>query len=353
MCGEKCIDVKCPLNVYYNDVTMNYAVYVTNDHTVDANLLSTQSPPIIHTIDAQRYISCIDSCVQHSDLPLLLVGDAGCGKSLLITHALDVMKSTITTVMHCSANTNTTHVKQKLYEIMSGSTILRPKNGKQYAVLVFKNINLPLTDQYNTSQVHSFIHQLYTYHGFYDNNNEWITVDGLRIIGTMNAKHGNSMTRRLTGNMNIIHIDYTDKLQLSTIVSVYLNAVLNANQQLYDKSLKQSSQSTNLVNTIVDLYYKLQSEYHTIVAYTPRDVIELLCSLLRYNLNTQSVLDVCVWEYKRIFGDKLSTDHHKQQFTRMLAACFSSWKINVNQPDIHYTSLHLILIDDPLPLTHI
>ena len=339
MCGEKCIDAKQPHNIYYNAQSMDYAVYTNRDQSIEASELSLSQPAVVHTIDLQRYSSYTQTCIVDSTRPVLIVGQAGSGKSLILNHAISSLKSVICTTMHCSAESNTSHIKQKLYEIMGGSSTIRPKNGRQYGIIVLKNINLPQPDRYNTVQLHSFVHQLFTYSGFYDDNNEWISVENLRIIGTMNVRNSTALSDRLCGNMNIINVEYTDKQQLGYIISSYVTAILHSNTRLYDSSMTQTSNTQKLVGAIIELYDKLKSQFNTITQYTPRHLTELMCSVLRYDLGTQSIVDVIVWEAKRIFSDQLPNNQLKKSFFNTLTSCFSSFRVDTVQSDIYYTSL--------------
>ena len=78
---------------------------------------------------------------------------------------------------------------------------------------------MPKPDKYNTIQVISFLQQLVTYKGFYDDNLEFIWLDKIQIIVSMNPSSTlgrYEITTRFTGNAKILYIDYpsTEELQL-------------------------------------------------------------------------------------------------------------------------------------------
>ena len=100
------------------------------------------------------------------------------------------MKSTSVAVLHCSAQTNATHVMQKLTQACVVATrqsgkVFRPKEGERL-VLYLKDINLPKPDSYGTVQLIAFLQQLVTYRGFYDDNMQWIALENVSLVATMN-----------------------------------------------------------------------------------------------------------------------------------------------------------------------
>ena len=64
--------------------------------------------------------------------------------------------------------------------------VLRPKDSDKL-VLFLKGINLVKPDSWGTSMLSSFLQQLITYRGFYEDNLEWVTLEGVHIVATMSA----------------------------------------------------------------------------------------------------------------------------------------------------------------------
>jgi dynein heavy chain 2 len=50
-------------------------------------------------------------------------------------------------------------------------------------ILYLKDINLPKPDKWGTSQLITFLQQLITYNGFYDDALEFVKLDGIQIVG--------------------------------------------------------------------------------------------------------------------------------------------------------------------------
>lgn len=58
--------------------------------------------------------------------------------------------------------------------------VLRPKEGDRL-ILYLKDLNLPRPDKYETIQLISFLQQLVTYKGFYDDNLEWLSLERVQV----------------------------------------------------------------------------------------------------------------------------------------------------------------------------
>jgi dynein heavy chain 2 len=58
--------------------------------------------------------------------------------------------------------------------------VLRPKEGDRL-ILYLKDLNLPRPDKYETIQLISFLQQLVTYKGFYDDNLEWLGLERVQV----------------------------------------------------------------------------------------------------------------------------------------------------------------------------
>lgn len=69
-----------------------------------------------------------------------------------------------------------------------------------------------------------------TYHGFYDDNLEWVGLEGVQIIASMNSgstlgRH--ALSTRFTSIVRICCVGYPDTDQLETIYSTLLRPILH------------------------------------------------------------------------------------------------------------------------------
>ena len=84
--------------------------------------------------------------------------------SMLLRHAFSTLRSTQVAVVHCSAQTSSRHVLQKLSQtclLLSSNTgrSYRPKDCESL-VLYLKDINLPKPDKWGTSNLIAFLQQV-------------------------------------------------------------------------------------------------------------------------------------------------------------------------------------------------
>ena len=62
---------------------------------------------------------------------------------------------------------------------------MRPKDSERL-ILYLKDLNLPKPDKYDTIQLIAFLQQLITYNGFYDDRLEWVGLEKIQIVASMN-----------------------------------------------------------------------------------------------------------------------------------------------------------------------
>lgn len=84
--------------------------------------------------------------------------------SMLLRYAFSRLRSTQVAVVHCSAQTSSRHVLQKLSQtclLLSSNTgrVFRPKDCENL-VLYLKDINLPKPDKWGTSNLTAFLQQV-------------------------------------------------------------------------------------------------------------------------------------------------------------------------------------------------
>ncbi len=100
----------------------------------DLALAQGGSPlPLVLTQDVQRGLNMFRPWLSGSNKqPFLIVGPEGCGKELLLRYSFEQLRSVQVAVIYCSAQTNATHVIQKLTQvhravlIMSMQIVMQP-----------------------------------------------------------------------------------------------------------------------------------------------------------------------------------------------------------------------------------
>ena len=151
-----------------------------------------------------------------------LLGGDGTGKSTLVRHCAKSMYSVNLIEFNCSLSAKSSDLLEliQLNTIQGQSQfgrVLRPK-GAESVILHVKGINIPRLDKWGTNQLGCFITQLLTRHGFYNDENEWIGLEKVKIIVSMNPNKG-KMEQRLATSLQVLMIDdliESDLIQIST-----------------------------------------------------------------------------------------------------------------------------------------
>ncbi|XP_052360063.1 cytoplasmic dynein 2 heavy chain 1 isoform X2 [Oncorhynchus keta] len=326
-------DPRKPLDTYYDPNSGRLCVYTLErpDGLSLEELTHTHTLPVIQTPDMQRGLHCFSHWLssQHRQ-PFILVGPEGCGKGMLLRYAFSRLRSTQVAVVHCSAQTSSRHVLQKLSQtclLLSSNTgrAYRPKHCENL-VLYLKDINLPKPDKWGTSNLIAFLQQVLTYHGFYDENLDWVGLENVQVVASMStggAVGRHTLTSRFTSIVRICTIDYPDREQLQTIYSAYLQPVLQ--RSLGSQAAWASTGKTHqLAGSLVQVYEQVKAKFtvddHSHYLFTPCVLTQWVLSLLRYDLSADSVLEVVAYEAKRLFRDRLVSSKDIHSFDNILSS---------------------------------
>ncbi|XP_029699181.1 cytoplasmic dynein 2 heavy chain 1 isoform X3 [Takifugu rubripes] len=328
-----------PLDTYYDFDCGHLAAY-TFQHPkeqVPEQLGHTNTLAVIETPAMQRALHGFSPWLtaQHRQ-PFMIVGPEGCGKGMLLRHALSQLRSTQVAMIHCSAQTSSRHVLQKLSQtclLLSSNTgrVFRPKDCENL-VLYLKDISLPKPDKWGTCNLIAFLQQVLTYNGFYNESLEWVSLENIQVVASMStgcALGSHPLTPRFSSIVRICTIDYPDREQLQTIYSVYLQPILQ--QSLGSQAVWASAGKTHqLAGSLVELYEQTKARFtvddHRHYLFTPCVLTEWVLSLLRYDLTTaqshvtDSVLEAVAYEARRLFRDRLVSSRDLHNFDNILSS---------------------------------
>jgi dynein heavy chain 2, cytosolic len=349
--GDKPSNLTNPLNHYYDKNSNSLKEYTnqlvsdTENDLVDLkNFNSLKANPIVKTGSILRDMEIIKTWLESNE-PFIVLGPEGCGKSLLINHTVNSLKSCGMSIVNCTSQTSAGNIIQKLLQCCvfsntSKGRCLRPKE-TQKLILYLKDINLPKPDRYNTIQLISFLQQIVTYQGFYDENLEFIYLERIQIIASMNPPSTvgrYEITTRFTGNLRILYLDYPSIEDMILIYSTYLESILSSENfsQVGEKNLSKSLGKL-LAESSVSLYNNIKLNFlpdenrHYI--FTPRDISTLCINLLRYEVKSQEeIIEAWVYESCRVFRDKLVSKEHRTKFDKFLLNEISS-KLKISKFD--------------------
>jgi len=359
MSGERLPDARFPLDVTFNRQTGRLENYAYREEPIPFESLSFRSPPLVNTVDMQRNRDLVMSWLQNME-PFLLVGPEGCGRTLLLEHCFKTIKHATVTTIHCSAQTNASHVLSKLAECCATFStakgrVLRPKEGERL-ILFLKDLNLPKPDKYATSQLIACLQQLVTHKGFYDDNLDWVGLEKVQIVCCMNvagvgatALGRHALSTRFTATVHVAFMTYPDRDALLSIYTSFLKSVLHAaasqgGGRLPDPTWSSDANIRKLCGTVVEVYEKVRAKFSVDDArhysFNPRDLTQWLIGLLRYDLMKENLLDIVGYECYRLFADRLISAEHTKAFEHILYGLMNShWKHGNKIKDMYYTSL--------------
>ncbi|GAB1603232.1 cytoplasmic dynein 2 heavy chain 1-like isoform X1, partial [Argonauta hians] len=279
--------------------------------------------------------------------PFILVGPEGCGKSLLLQHCFQQLRSVSVATVHCNAQTTPVHLLQKLDQMclmVSTNTgrRYRPKDGERL-ILYLKDINLPRLDKWHTCQLIAFLRQIFTFGGFYNASLEWVGLENVQIVACMNP--GTSLGRhklstRFTSIVRICAISYPDHEQLKSVYMTYLSSILR--QRLPNHPIwSNPSKIHSLAGSMVELYEQLQCQFsvddYSHYIFTPCDLTRWTLNMLRYELSnsaspnsSEHVLEIWAYEACRLFRDRIVGAESRSKFDQMLMAIIQAdWSADI------------------------
>ncbi|CAM9278979.1 unnamed protein product, partial [Hapterophycus canaliculatus] len=369
--GERPPDISSPLDCYSDRGALTSYPAVPPDGGLDAADgvgFGIGPETVVPTVSVQRALSMMEPWIENSE-PFILVGPEGCGKDMIIRYAFSSevglrgggrrgdeggggvgkrIKTSIT-VLHCNARTTAEHVITKVAQTCSlfsapDGRVYRPRDCERL-VLYLKDINLPRRDKYNTCMLIAFLQQLQTFGGFYDENLEFLRLERVHLVASMNAattvgRH--PLSTRFTATVRIGVLDYPDGNELCSVYSAFLGRALGAGST--DARWRRPSERDKLSKTMIDLYNQVKGRFsvddHRHYLLTPRDLTAWVRGLLRYELSSEQVLDCVAYEAQRLFRDRLVDADSRTRFDGMLNTQLRSvWGHTADLTGVFFTTL--------------
>eukprot|EP00842_Homolaphlyctis_polyrhiza_P004738 jgi/Hompol1/5265/HPOL_004290-RA len=294
--------------------------------------------PVIETPDVKRSVDTIMPWLNNGH-PFLLVGPEGAGKHTLMRYCFSKLKSTNVAVIHCSAQTKSSHVLQRLLQVCVASSsvkgrVLRPKDAEKL-ILYLKDVNLPKPDKYETVELVQFLQQLLTYRGFYDSSLEWISIENIQIVASMNpsttiGRH--RLSTRFTSTVRLCYIAYTDREQLQSIYRILLRPVVDSclpTHRVWSLPKNISKLAATIVSIFEQTVVKFTVDMHSHYLFTPRDISRIVLSLARFiysGVDDNELIEVLAYECQRLFQDRLvGLDARQKFYTLLFSVLKTEW----------------------------
>ena len=187
---------------------------------------------LVHTTETVRYRYFIDLLMSHGR-PVMLVGNAGCGKTVLINDKLSSLDENMMVTMIPFNYYTTSLVLQQVME-----KPLEKKAGRNYGppgskklVYFIDDMNMPVVDTYGTVQPHTLIRQHLDYSHWYDRAKLILKeIHNVQYVACMNPTAGSfTINSRLQRHFSVFAISFPGVDALRTIYQSILNGHLTSN----------------------------------------------------------------------------------------------------------------------------
>ncbi|TPX45912.1 hypothetical protein SeLEV6574_g03556 [Synchytrium endobioticum] len=289
-----------------------------------SNPILIDADSVVETIEVQHQSRILESWMVDR-VPILLVGPDGSGKNLLLRHVTSKLRYRMVT-LYCSTQTKPIHVMQRILQScvsVSGATgrVLKPKDGDRLVVYL-RDVNLPKEDKYDTVELVSFLVQLITYKGYYDETSlEWIGVEGVQVVASVNEKGlRRPLAPRFTALLHILHVATPTREHLVQIFDALMQPALSKILTQDHKAWKQISRLTKTVVRVYDQAVTMFTGPQIVLS--PRDLTRWVFNLSRYSIANdnavEGLLEAVVSEGLRIFGDRLPSREDKFKYQSLL-----------------------------------
>ena len=336
--NETPADHRRPLDGKYDAASGQHVLYSLDDSTTvgyDELMASADGGAagsiMVRTPGVQRDEDMLSPWLSRSE-PFVLVGPEGAGKNMLLSRLFAAQRGTQVAVVHCSAQTLSTHVIHKLSQqclvsqTQSGR-LYRPKDAARL-VLYLKDINLPKPDKYETAELVAFLQQLVTYKGFYDKSLDFIELQNIQLVASMNPSTTVGrypLSTRFTANARLAYVAYPEKEALFSVYTQLVGAVLR--QKCQGAAMWEGlAAAKKLAGATVELYEALRKKFSVDeqrhYLFTPRDLTQWIVGLARYDLNEggTSVLDMWAAEGSQQLRARLVSAQHHAKFDALVSA---------------------------------
>ncbi|NWI40584.1 DYH17 protein, partial [Picathartes gymnocephalus] len=283
---------------------------------------------VVHTTETIRLRYFLDLLME-KQRPVMLVGNAGTGKSVLMWDKLEALGTDEYLVQSVPLNFYTTSamlqvVLEKPLEKKSGRIYGPP--GTRRLIYFIDDMNMPEVDKYGTVAPHTLIRQHLDHGHWYDRNK--LTLKDIRncqYVACMNPTAGSfTIDSRLQRHFCVLAVCFPSREALHTVYGTILQQHL-AQQNM---PLLLQKMQPQLVAAALALHQKVASnflptaiKFHYI--FNLRDLSNIFQGLL---FSTPECLKIPVdlvrlWlhEAERVYGDKLVDEEDQYSFKKLLA----------------------------------
>lgn len=215
---------------------------------------------LVHTSESIRIRYFLD-LLMNKKHPVMLVGSAGCGKTVLVNEKLQGLSENYA-VQNVPFNFYTTSemlqkILEKPLEKKAGRNFGPP--GNKTMIYFVDDMNMPEVDTYGTVSPHTLIRQYMDYGHWYDRNRLTLKdINNCQYVACMNPTSGSfTINPRLQRHFCVFAINFPSTESLTTIYhSILAQHFINAEQKFNACVTKIG---TNIVSASLSLHNKVSA----------------------------------------------------------------------------------------------
>uniref|UniRef100_A0A8C4ZK88 Uncharacterized protein n=1 Tax=Gadus morhua TaxID=8049 RepID=A0A8C4ZK88_GADMO len=281
---------------------------------------------LVPTTETIRVRYFMDRLLEHRR-PVMLVGSAGTGKSVLVGDKLGSLDPERYTTKNVPFNYYTTSamlqaVLEKPLEKKAGRNYGPP--GSRRLVYFVDDMNMPEVDAYGTVQPHTLIRQHMDYNHWYDRTKMLLKeVHNVQYVSCMNPTAGSfTINPRLQRHFSVFALSFPGADALSTIYTSILTQRLGGAG--FGPELQRSAPT--LVQLALGLHQRVSSsflptavKFHYV--FNLRDLSNIFQGILFCTSeclkSSMDLLKVYLHESSRVYRDKLTDEQDIQAFNKL------------------------------------
>ncbi|XP_056673432.1 dynein axonemal heavy chain 9 isoform X2 [Monodelphis domestica] len=281
---------------------------------------------LVHTVETIRVCYFMEQLLKHRR-PIMLVGNAGTGKSVLVGAKLATLDADEYMVKNIPFNYYTTSamlqaVLEKPLEKKAGRNYGPP--GTKKLIYFIDDMNMPEVDAYGTVQPHTLIRQHMDYGHWYDRNKLFLKeIMNVQYVACMNPTAGGfSINPRLQRHFSIFVLSFPGVDALYSIYSTILTQHLKLGN--FPASLLNST--PRLINLAITFHQKIAAtflptaiKFHYI--FNLRDFSNIFQGILFSTVEsvktTSDLVKLYLHESNRVYRDKMVEDNDFDNFDKI------------------------------------
>ncbi|KAL9897380.1 dynein heavy chain at 93AB [Glossina fuscipes fuscipes] len=282
---------------------------------------------LVHTSESIRIRYFLDLLMEKKH-PVMLVGTAGSGKTVLINEKLQALSENYAVTAIPFNFYTTSEMLQKILE-----KPLEKKAGRNYGppgnktlIYFIDDMNMPEVDCYGTVQPHTIMRQHLDYGHWYDRNK--LTLKDIRncqYVACMNPTAGSfTVNPRLQRHFCVLAVSFPGTDSITSIYSTILSQHFSNAEQKFNPIVTRMT--PNIVAATLALHNKcsqvfLPTAIKSHYIFNLRDISNVFQGLLFSTTDclTSSTDLIRLWQHEtqRVYSDKLIDDKDIDSFTKM------------------------------------